>query len=192
MSDQSEIRDLIEGWAIWRDTADWERLRSAYHEGGQMMTTWFEGSAAEFVDRSIQAFARGSMSHHVLGGIFIEVAGTRAVAQTRMVLHARAVLDGVECDAACTGRFVDLLEKRDGRWGIVLRQPVYEKDRLDPVDPSARLELDRSVLDRFPIGYRHLAYLQTKTGQSVGLGLPGLRGPEIERLQAKGREWLKG
>ena len=26
-----------------------------------------------------------------------------------------------------------------GGWGIVLRQPIYEKDRLDPVDPAATL-----------------------------------------------------
>lgn len=190
MSDASDIRDLIEGWAIWRDTGDWERLRGAFHEDGHMVTTWFEGPAAEFVDRSMQAWARGSMSHHVLGGSFIEVAGNRAVAQTRMILNARAVVDGVECDAACTGRFFDLLEKRAGRWGIVLRQPVYEKDRLDPVDPAAHLVIDRTILDRFPVGYRHLAYLQTKSGQTVAVGLPGLRGPEIDRLTETGRAWL--
>ena len=32
-------------------------------------------------------------------------------------------------------------EKRDHRWGIVLRQPIYEQDRVDPVDPSATLKL---------------------------------------------------
>ena len=41
------------------------------------------------------------------------------------------------CDVVCTGRFYDFLEQRDGRWGIVLRQPIYERDRLDPIDPAA-------------------------------------------------------
>ena len=66
------------------------------------------------------------------------------------------------CDVVCTGRFYDFLEKRKGRWGIVLRRLAYEKDRLDPVDPSAELKLDPKLLAQFPEGYRHLAYLQTQ------------------------------
>ena len=66
------------------------------------------------------------------------------------------------CDVACTGRFYDFLEQRDGRWGIVLRQPIYEKDRLDPVDPAASLVLDLELLARYPEGYRYLAYLQVQ------------------------------
>ena len=69
----------------------------------------------------------------------------RAIAQTKMTISQRAEVDGVLCDVVCTGRFYDFLEKRDGRWGLVLRQPIYEKDRLDPVDPAARSTLDPSV-----------------------------------------------
>jgi hypothetical protein len=95
-------------------------------------------------------------------------------------------------DVVCWGRFYDFFEKRDGRWGIVRRQPIYEKDRLDPVDPSATLHLDRAVLDRFPEGYRHLGYLQHGNGFTVRLGLPGLRGPEVEKLYREGQAWLAG
>ena len=99
---------------------------------------------------------------HFLGGSIIDLAGTRAIAQTKMTISQRAQFDGVLCDVVCTGRFYDFLEKRDGRWGFVLRQPIYEKDRLDPVDPPAKLSLDPEMLARFPEGYRHLAYLQTQ------------------------------
>jgi hypothetical protein len=92
----------------------------------------------------------------------------------------------------CTGRFYDFLRKRNGRWGIVRRQPIYEKDRIDPVDPGVTLELDRNLLSRFPEGYRYLAYLQTKAGFDVKLGLPGVRGPEVETLYDEGRDWLAG
>ena len=47
-------------------------------------------------------------------------------------------------------RFYDFLEKREGRWDLVLRQPIYEKDRMDPVDPAVQLELNREQLERFP------------------------------------------
>ena len=101
-----------------------------------------------------------------------------------MTISQRAEVDGVVCDVVCTGRFYDFLEKRDGRWGIVLRQPIYEKDRMDPVDPAARLELDAALLARFPEGYRHLAYLQTGIGYAVKTDMPGLKGPEVEALYA--------
>jgi hypothetical protein len=92
----------------------------------------------------------------------------------------------------CTGRFYDFLERRDGRWGLVHRQPIYEKDRLDPVDPAAELELDASVLERFPSGYRHLAYLQVQVGYEVKPDMPGLTGSEVADLYSRGASWLAG
>ena len=77
-------------------------------------------------------------------------------------------------------------------WAIVRRQPIYEKDRMDPVDPSARLTLDESVLSQFPEGYRHLGYLQSKNGFTVKGNLPGLRGEPVQTLYAEGQAWLAG
>jgi SnoaL-like domain len=71
----------------------------------------------------------------------------------------------------------DCFEKRRGIWKIARRQPIYEKDRLDPVEPSAAIRLDHELLARFPDGYCHLAYVQSKNGFTVRTGLPGLRGP---------------
>jgi hypothetical protein len=98
----------------------------------------------------------------------------------------------VVVDVVCTGRYFDFFEKRVGRWGIVRRQPIYEKDRLDPVDPAASLRLEPELLGRFPEGYRHLAYLQTKNGFTIKLDLPQLKGPVVEALYAHGRAWLAG
>ena len=74
----------------------------------------------------------------------------------------------------------------------MLRQPIYEKDRLDPVDPSAKLVLDPDLLARFPEGYRHLAYLQSKIGYKVKPDMPGIEGPELDALYARGARWLDG
>ena len=109
-----------------------------------------------------------------------------------MTITQRAAVHGIDCDAVCTGRFYDFLERRVGRWGLVLRQPIYEQDRLDPVDPAVRVELDRAVLDRFPVGYRHLAYLQEQLGFVVKPDMPGLVGPEVEALYTSGARWLAG
>jgi hypothetical protein len=157
-----------------------------------MTATWFQGPAAEFVKARRAGFERGVNIIHFLGGSSIDVADERAIAQTKMTINQRATVDGVVVDAVCTGRFYDFLAKHAGRWCIVRRQPIYEKDRLDPVEPGAKLTLDAELLGRFPEGYRHLAYLQTKAGFNVKLGLPGVRGPEIEKLYAEGRAWLGG
>ena len=157
-----------------------------------MMATWFQGSFERFIEVSQEGFARGVRILHFLGGSTIEVAKDRAIAQTKMTISQRAQVHGVVCDVVCTGRFYDFFERRDGQWRLTLRQPVYEKDRLDPVDPSAVLELDQEILNSFPEGYRHLAYLQNSIGYEVKRDMPGLVGQELEDLYARGNRWLFG
>ena len=190
--DRLAIRELIENWVVWRDAGDWARFRTVWHDDGVMMATWFQGPAEEFIRVSREGWERGVSILHFLGGSSIDLAGSRAVGQTKMTISQRAVVEGVPSDIVCTGRFYDFLEKRGGRWGLVLRQPIYEKDRLDPLDPSAKLMLDKDLLARFPEGYRHLAYLQTRIGYTVKPDMPGLDGPEVAALYERGARWLKG
>jgi hypothetical protein len=192
VEDRRVIRDLIENWAVWRDALMWDRFRTVWHDDGRMMATWFQGTADEFIKVSQEGYERGVRILHFLGGSSVDIAGARAIAQTKMTISQRASVDGVVCDVVCTGRFYDFFEKRNDRWGLVLRQPIYEKDRLDPVDPAAELQLDRNLLAQFPEGYRHLAYLQTRIGYKVKTDMPGLDGPEVAALYRRGEGWLKG
>ena len=192
MQDALAIREVIENWAVWRDAGDWDRFATVWHDDGWMTATWFQGPARAFIEVSREGFDRGVSILHFLGGFSCDVAGVRAIAQTKMTISQRAMVDGVLVDVVCTGRFYDFLEKRAGRWGIVRRQPIYEKDRMDPVDPAAVLRLDPDRLRRFPEGYRHLAYLQTSIGFDVKGNLPGLRGDAVTRLYAEGDAWLAG
>jgi hypothetical protein len=187
--DRQRIREIIENWVIWRDAGMWDKFRALWHDDGVMNATWFQGPVEAFIALGSKG---GSNSSHVLGGTAIEINGHRATAQTKMTIALRVPVEGVLCDIASSGRFFDFFERRDGRWGLICRQPIYEKDRLDPVDPSAVLRLDQALLARFPEGYRHLAYLQVKAGYQVKNGMPGLRGPELEKLYAEGRAWLAG
>jgi hypothetical protein len=190
--DRRAIRDLVENWAVWRDARMWDRFRTVWHDDGRMMATWFQGTAEEFIKVSQEGYDRGVRILHFLGGSSVGIAGARGIAQTKMTISQRASVDGVVCDVVCTGRFYDFFEKRNDRWGLVLRQPIYEKDRLDPVDPAAELQLDRNLLAQFPEGYRHLAYLQTRIGYKVKTDMPGLDGPQVAALYRRGEGWLKG
>jgi hypothetical protein len=188
--DRRDIRELIENWAIWRDARQWDRFRTLWHEDGQMWATWFRGSYEDFIRMNDEGWKRGVRILHSLGGMTVEINCARAIAQTRMTISQRAPVEGVLCDVACVGRFYDFLEKRDGRWGMVLRRGIYEKDRIDPVEGAARPELDQRLLAQFPEGYRHLAYLQTKAGYKVRDDVAGPEGAELDALYALGASWL--
>jgi hypothetical protein len=190
--DVHAIRETVENWALWRDAGDWERFATVWHDDGWMTATWFQGPARAFIEVSRAGFERGVSILHFLGGTACDVAGARAIAQTKMTINQRAAVEGVVVDVVCTGRFYDFFEKRQDRWGLVRRQPIYEKDRMDPVDPAARLTLDAALLAQFPEGYRHLGYLQSRNGFQVKTGLPGLRGEAVEKLYAEGKAWLAG
>jgi len=190
--DRLAIRQIIDDWVVLRDARLWDGFRRLWHDDGVMMATWFQGSAEEFIRMNEEGFARGVRILHMLGGTSIELRGNRAIGQSKMTISQRASVEGVICDVVCTGRFYDFFDKREGRWGLVLRQPIYEKDRLDPVDPAAGPALDQTLLVSFPEGYRHLAYLQTRIGYKVKPDMPGITGPALEALYVRGASWLDG
>ncbi|MGW4826361.1 nuclear transport factor 2 family protein [Amycolatopsis japonica] len=192
MQDQGEIRQVVENWALYRDAGDWERFATVWHPDGWMTATWFQGPAADFIAASKAGFEAGVKILHFLGGHTSDIAGSRAIAQTKMTIQQRGLLDGVLVDVTCTGRFYDFLERGDGGWTIVRRQPIYEKDRLDIVEPGAEVKLDPALLGKFPEGYRHLGYLQDRLGHAVMTGLPGLTGEAVELLYREGADWLRG
>ncbi len=192
LQDELLIRQMVERWAVWRDAGDWARFRTVWHPDGVMMATWFQGRFEDFIRVTQEGWSRGVSILHFLGGSAIEVSGQRAIAQTKMTISQRGLVDGVLCDVVCTGRFYDFVTRHDGQWKLLHRQPIYEKDRIDPVDPAAELSLDPDSLAALPQGYRHLAYIQTRIGYTVKMDMPQLQGPEVEALYVRGARWLAG
>jgi hypothetical protein len=196
MRDELEIRQMVERWAVWRDAGDWERFATVWHPDGVMMATWFQGPFREFIRVTQEGWAKGVSILHFLGGSAVEVAGDRAIAQTKMTISQRGMVEGasglVLCDVVCTGRFYDFVTRHEGQWKLLHRQPIYEKDRIDPVDSVAVLQLDQQALAAFPEGYRHLAYIQTRIGYKVKMDMPMLKGEGVQALYGRGRRWLQG
>jgi len=190
--DRLEIRQLIDNWVLWRDSGFWERFRTVWHPEGKMMATWTQGTGDEFIEMNKKGWAAGVSILHFQGAHFADISGHRAIAQTKMHINQRAEVHGVTVDVVCVGRFYDFLEKRNGKWGFCLRQPIYEKDRMDPVTPGQTVDVDKEKLASFPEGYRHLAYLQDHIGFPVKTNMPGLKGERVEQLYAAGAAWLEG
>ena len=106
---------------MWREAGDWERFATVWHEDGWMSATWFQEPASEYTRVSKEGWEKGISILHFLGGRSVDLAGHRAIAQTRMTISQQGRVHSVECDVVCTGRFFDCLEKRSGKWGVVGR-----------------------------------------------------------------------
>ena len=191
--DVMQIRDLIERWAVYRDSFLWDKFQTVWHDDGVMAATWTIGPYRDFIKITNEGRKRGLNIMHILGGSAIEVNESRAVAMTKFMILQRAVVEGVLCDVTCYARHYDLWEKRDGRWGLVYRETIADKDRMDPVNNAETVKLDPALLEQYPIEYRHLAYLQTKAGYNVNKDCPRLSGgASLDALYKKGEDWLKG
>jgi hypothetical protein len=94
MNDELLIRQMVERWAVWRDAGDWERFATVWHPEGVMMATWFQGPFAEFIRVTQEGWAKGVSILHFLGGSAVEVAGDRAIAQTKMTISQRGMVEG--------------------------------------------------------------------------------------------------
>jgi SnoaL-like domain len=107
LADRLAIRDVVETWAIARDSRDWDSFRACWHEDGYMMATWFQGPKDDFTRVSQAGAARGVNILHFTGGCRITLAPAsvtpasatppRAIAQTRMTIMQRGPVDGVLC-----------------------------------------------------------------------------------------------
>ena len=150
MDDIAQIRDLIERWVVYRDALLWDKFRTIWHKEGIMKATWTEGPYEDFIRITAEGVKNGLNILHILGGSAIEVNGNRANAMTKMIILQRAPVEGVICDVSSYARHLDLWEKREGRWGLVFRETIADKDRIDPVDPNDRVSLDRELLHQFP------------------------------------------
>jgi hypothetical protein len=191
--DRAIIRELIENWVVWRDTAHWDEFRKVWHPDGRMTASWKQAGFEEFIAGSHDLMERGGSILHLLGGTAVKVNGTRAISQTKMEIQQRDRLDGVLCDVSCMARHYDFWEKRDGRWGLVLRETIFDKSRIDPVILGEKLCIDEQLYNKFPAEYAALAYLQEKIGFSVRPSMPhGWRGPAVEELYRRGELWLAG
>jgi len=186
------IRDAIERWVVYRDAREWDKFAELWDPEGIMATTGGEVPFRQFIQTVRKRTAEGLNVLHNLSGTAVEVRGDHAVAMTKFVFVQRAPIDGVLCDVTCYERHYDLWRKTDGKWGLYYRATIADKDRIDPVDPDAKLVFDPAILNQYPVEYRYLAYLKEKAGHPVSKDCPRLSGGSAtEELFKKGEDWLK-
>ena len=195
-----KLRELAEGWPLYRDHCEWENFRSLFHDDAHVYTTWSGRTAIDkFIQLSKAGMDQGAFIMHRVHGSTtdLQMDKNRAVTKMKATITQRFNLDGIEVDAESDCRFCFFFEKRESRWGVVLARHWYEKDKLIPVDPRKVPHLDDDKLKGYPVGYRFLAYCQEATmpGIKVKLDMPAHRrhaGKEHDELLWQVKQWLDG
>jgi len=185
--DRVEIAGLMTGW-MHRDLGEWDELRNLFHHDATIGITWFNGTAAEFVDASRRMGASNLITKHVLAYPSITFRGDRALVQTNTTVLAENTALGLGC--AAYGRFWDRVEKRAGAWRILRRQSVYDMGHFTVV--TGPPDIDEAALRRYPREYAALAYVLERSGFPVHGEFPTRGGPLETAMTRAGSDWLHG
>jgi hypothetical protein len=192
-ADKLACAELIQAWGVYRDQGRWPELRATFTPDGHISVSWFCGPFADFVELCRKSFEAGTAwSRHHLFPANVRLAGDRAVAETSVVIRVRQNFGSVPVDLTSCGRFLDRLERRGGAWLIAERAAIYERDRIDPVEPSRAFDDLFTAADtaRHPEQYRYMAFRLAHAGRSLAAIIYRDREPETAELTARFFAWL--
>jgi hypothetical protein len=192
-ADKMACAELVQAWGFARDQARWDDLTAIFHADGQIHVSWFKGAYADFVERCRQNHGR-ARAKHLLWPARVAVSGDRALSECNVAILVRQAIEGIECDLTSYARFIDRIERRDGRWRIADRVTIYEQDRLDPVLPSAAFDKMMQGADaaRYPAAYRYMGYRVVAAGRALAEPVHYDGRAETEALKASNAEWIAG
>lgn len=125
LADRADIRDCIERYARGMDRRDRDLLRSAYHDGAIDDHVGFVGEVDDFIDWAFAYHATQTRYQHYLLNHTADVDGDVAHAET-YYLFTGTDREPANHLTISGGRYVDRLERRDGRWAIAARVCVVE------------------------------------------------------------------
>ncbi len=196
IADKSAIGELIQSWGVYRDQGKWQELRGTFTPEGHISVSWFRGSFEQFVEQCRANSADGhTWSRHHLFTPSVKLNGDRAVAETPVIIRVRQMFKNVPVDLTSCSRFLDRAERHSGGWLIAERAAIYERDRLDPVEPSRAFEqlFKAGGAARFPEQYRYMAFrLAHAPGRALAPVIYRDGGPETADLYARYSGWLAG
>jgi len=125
LEDRGEIRECMMRYARGMDRRDRKLLRSAYHDGAVDDHVGFIGAVDDFIDWAFAYHSTQTRYQHYLLNHSVELNGDEAHAETYYLFVGT---DRVPANHVTVsgGRYVDRLERRDGRWAIAVRVCVVE------------------------------------------------------------------
>jgi len=195
-ADKFAIAELIQTWGVCRDQGKWNELRGTFTSDGHISVSWFRGPFEQFVERCRANFSAGnSWSRHHLFTPTIKFGNDRAVVETPVIIRVRQKFNGVEVDLTSCSRFLDRVVRHAGGWLIAERAAIYERDRLDPVEPSSAFDALFAAAEtaHYPEQYRYMAFrIAHAQGRTLASVVYRDGGVETADLYARYSAWLAG
>jgi hypothetical protein len=182
LMDRTEIYDLVRYERFCRDMLDWDGLQASFVSGSPVRTTWFDGTIEGFVEGSRAKMSSGSTAKHWIFPAKLKLNGDRGTIESPATIFARQELDGVEYDYFQFCRFFSRLQKTDEGWRLASFEGIYQRDRMDVVNPADTPPIDWDLVATLRPSYRFLAYNQIRQGYDVNPELIGDDRPDL--LQA--------
>jgi hypothetical protein len=125
LHDKQAIREVLANYSRGIDRRDRELLLSCYHPGALDDHGAFVGDSEDFWDWTGPSHLNFYRTHqHVLTNHTCALDGD--VAHTETYWMFAGMVEGSEALTLFGGRYLDRLEKRDGRWAIAARKCVLE------------------------------------------------------------------
>jgi hypothetical protein len=126
MTVRDDVGDVILRYARGVDRRDWDLVRSCFADDALIEGTRFSGPIDEYLETLRPGVESFPTTMHFMGNQLADIDGERASTETYAIAHHFADPDGRVERLVMGVRYLDDLERRDGRWVIVRRRAVSD------------------------------------------------------------------
>lgn len=190
--DRTEIFDLVRFERLCRDQRDFAGMIGCYVPNAPVRTSWFDGTVEDFAEASRKKMASGaSQAKHWIMPARLEFKDGRALVESPAVIFDRMTFDGIAFDMFQYCRFVSRLLKTADGWKLASFEGIYQRDRLETVDPRDALPVDWEMIKTLRPSYKFMGYTQIRRGYKLNPELLGDDRPDlVEAFYQRERQWL--
>jgi SnoaL-like protein len=189
VSDLVSVLTLVTHERQARDRGWWSSLARCYTPTATVQTSWFDGTAVEYIELSKRAFDH-TPSTHRLGLPVIDVDNARGIVEAPMTIEMRGIFRGVEVDVTAYLRMLHRVEQRDGDWRFAKSVPIFDHDTMTPAIPGASPTLTPEDFEDTRPSYRMLSLWMRERGYTIAGDRYGVDRPaELTALYDDAYAW---
>jgi len=156
--DRAEILDVLHQYVHACDRSDTPRIADVYHPDSFDNHGTYQGDGHRFAEVVVESNKQFTTMSHLLGQSTIRVDGDSAGAETYFIATIAREQDGEPYLDQMGGRYIDTLERRDGKWRIKSRVCTCEWSVTTKVENEwhANSGFVRGTFDRGDPSYKAL------------------------------------